>query len=297
MVLCTQALATAGNGSDECTAGKFTEACREFKKAAGIMDHLANVQLPQWVAKSGEADDSLPGEAKAGTCEAYKSLYLGIAQQMAVATVLNKKDKTPNWSMLSKLGLGIAELFEEFVSTLRSKEALVKSRMDVDFFTLVAFQIQLQKSLSSYYHARYYWEEERDFGTAIAMMSKAITMLKTRDSPTGNGLPPITKKSPLMAIQNELEVVKKHMNLLLQDWEKDNSKIYFEKVPMKIPVEKVLSQGTILMKIEEYTLDVPDPLPLVLPKDAKRMNARASEIASDEELARKLQEELNRLDD
>lgn len=297
MVLCTQALATAGNGSDECLVGKFTDACREFKKAAGIMDHLCNVQLPQWVAKSGDADDSLPGEARAGTCEAFRSLYLGMAQQMAVATVLNKKDKIPNWSMLSKLGLGIAELFEEFVSVLRSKDALVKSRMDTEnFFVLVSFQIQLQKSLSFYYHARHYWEDERDFGTAIAMMSKAIGMLRTRESPTSGGLPPIAKKSPLKAIENELEVVKKHMNVLLQDWEKDNSKIYFEKVPKKIPVEKVLSQGTILMKIEEYTLDPVDPLPLVLPKDAKRMNARASEIASDEELARKLQEELNKLD-
>jgi hypothetical protein len=290
MCICTEAIATAGVGTDECTSGDFTAACKEFRKAAGIMDHLANVQLPQWLSKQGVADESLPAEAKIGTCEAFKSLYLGIAQQMAVATVLNKKDKTPSWSLLAKLGLGIAELFEEFVSVLRSKEALVKSRIDPDFFVLMAFQIQLQKSLSSYYHARHYWEEERDFGIGIAMMSKAIDMLRTRDSPTGRGLPEIRKGSPLVAIEKDLIEVKKHMNIVLQDWEKDNSKIYFEKVPLKLPVDKVLSQGTIFVKVEEYTLEDVEPVPLILTESAQT-KLRASEVASDEELARKLQEQ------
>lgn len=292
MVLCTEAIATAGIGSDECTAGDFGAACKEYRKAAGMMDHLATVQLPQWMSKQGVQDDALPGEARIGTCEAFKFLYLGIAQQMAVATVLAKKGKTPNWSMLSKLGLGIAEQFEQFVSTIKTKEPLVKSRIDVNFFTLMTFQIQLQKSLSFYYHARYYWEEERDFGLAIAMMSKAIDMLKTRDTPTGRGLPEIRKGSPLVAVEKDLNQVKNHMNTILRDWEKDNSKIYFEKVPLKLPVDKVLSQGTLLMKIEEYQLDVVDPLPLILPESAST-RIQASEIESDAELARKLQEQLN----
>jgi hypothetical protein len=292
MVLCTEANATAGIGTDECTSGEFTPACKEFRKAAGIMDFLASVQLPQWLSKQGVADDALPGEARIGTCEAFRALYLGIAQQMAVATVLNKKDKEPNWSMLAKLGLGISEQFEEFVSVIRTKESLVKSRIDPNFFSLMTFQIQLQKSLSLYYHARHYWEVERDFGLAIGMMSKALDMLKTRSTPTGRGLPEIVKGSPLVAVQKDLAEVKKHMKTVLMDWEKDNSKIYFEKVPTKLPVDKVLSQGTLLMKAEEYKLEDVDPLPLILPeKSSTRL--RASEIESDAELARKLQEQLN----
>jgi len=292
MAIATEGVATAGVGSDECTSGDFTAACREFKKAAGVMDFLANVQLPQWLSKSGVSDDSLPAEAKVGTCEAFKALYLGIAQQMAVATVLNKKDKTPNWSMLAKLGLGISEQFEEFVSIIRSKEPLVKTRIDPNFFTLMTFQIELQKSLSLYYHARHYWEVERDFGLAIAMLSRALDMLKTRDSPKSKGLPEITKGSPLVAVEKDLLIVKRHMNTILASWEKDNSKIYFEKVPLKLPVEKKLSQGTLLMKVDEYKLEDVDPLPLILPDDS-RDRMKASEIESDAELAKKLQEQLN----
>lgn len=292
MAISTEAIATAGAGSDECTSGDFTAACKEFKKAAGIVDFLANVQLPQWLSKSGVADDALPAEAKVGTCEAFKALYLGIAQQMAVATVLNKKDKKPNWSMLSKLGLGISEQFEEFVSIIRSKEPLVKTRIDPNFFTLMTFQIILQKSLSLYYHARHYWEEERDFGIAIAMLSKALDMLKTRETPTSKGLPEIRKGSPLLAVEKDLNAVKRHMNITLALWEKDNSKIYFEKVPLKLPVDKALSQGTLLMKVTEYKLEDVDPLALILPEDS-RSRVQASEIESDAELARKLQEQLN----
>ena len=292
MAIATEAIATAGIGSDECTNGDFTAASKQFRKAAGIMDFLANVQLPQWLAKQGVADDALPAEAKVGTCEALKCLYLAIAQQMAVATVLNKKDKTPSWSMLAKLGLGIAEQFEEFVSKIRSKEPMVKSRIDINFFTLLTFQIQLQRSLSYYYHARHYWVEERDYGIAIAMMSKAIDMLKTRETPTGKGLPEIRKGSPLVALEKDLNVVKNHMMLILTEWEKDNTKIYFEKVPLKLPVEKVLSQGTLLMKVQEYQLEEVEPIPLILPESSSS-KLKASEIESDAELAKKLQEQLN----
>lgn len=292
MTISAEGLATAGLGSDECTSGDFSAASKEFRKAAGIMDFLASVQLPQWLSKQGVADDALPAEAKIGTCEALKALYLGVAQQMAVATVLNKKDKAPSWSMLAKLGLGIAEQFEEFVSKIRSKEPMVKSRIDVNFFTLITFQIQLQKSLSLYYHARHYWEEERDFGIAIAMMSKAIMMLRTRETPTGKGLPEIRKGSPLVALEKDLNVVKGHMNLILTEWEKDNTKIYFEKVPKTLPIEKTLSQGTLLMKVQEYELEEVEPIPLILP-ESSHTELKASEIESDAELARRLQEQLN----
>merc|ERR1712012_302128 len=142
-----------------------------------------------------------------------------------------------------------------------------------------------QKSLSSYYHARHYWEEERDFGIAIAMMSKAINMLKTRETPTGRGLPEIRKGSPLVALEKDLNEVKRHMILVLTEWEKDNSKIYFEKVPVKLPTEKVLSQGTLLVKVQEYQLEEVEPIPLILP-ESSRAKVQAAEVESDAELAK-----------
>mmetsp|Transcript_23603 Transcript_23603/g.26916 ORF Transcript_23603/g.26916 Transcript_23603/m.26916 type:complete len:433 (+) Transcript_23603:63-1361(+) len=288
MAIATETMATAGHGTDECTKGDFKSACVEFKKVAGMMDFLATEQLPQWLSKKDVADDSLPAEAKIGTCEAFKELYLGIAQQMAVATVLNKKDK-PTWSMLAKLGLGISEQMSKFVSILRSKEALVKSKIDPNFFVLMTFQIELQKSLSMYYHARHYWEV-RDFGIAIALLSKSIKGLQFRETPTGRGLPPITKGSPLRAVEKDLAEVKKHMDSVLFEWEKDNSKIYFETVPKTIPVEKKLDQGTLLMKPQEYKLEDVELLPLILPEDdAERL--KNSKIESDAELAKKLQEQ------
>jgi hypothetical protein len=296
MCICTEAMATAGIGSDECTSGGFVNASKEFRKAAGIWDFLASVQLPQWLSNSGVADDSLPGEARIGTCEAFRALYLAIAQQMAVAIVLNKKDKAPTWSVLAKLALGIADLCEEFVTILRSKEPLVKSRIDNDFFVLMTFQIQLQKGLSFYYHARHYWEVERDFGIAIAMLSKAIGMLRIRETPMGRGLPEIRKGSPLVAIEKDLNEVKRHMSVVLGSWEKDNSKIYFEKVPLKLPLEKLLAQGTVLVKVTEYVLEEVEPIPLVLPESSKSM-IDASTIESDAELAKMLQEQLNAEDD
>jgi hypothetical protein len=130
MAIATQGMAVAGKGTDACTGGDFAAASREFKKASGIFDFLGETQLPQWQAKGGKVfDDALPAEAKIGVCQAFKVLFLGIAQQMAVATVL-MKEGTPNWSLLAKLSLGISEMFEEYVTVMRSKAATTKSRMD-----------------------------------------------------------------------------------------------------------------------------------------------------------------------
>ena len=48
MTIATEAMAAAGTGTDECAAGEFKGACRNFKKAAGIFDYLAKTQLPQF---------------------------------------------------------------------------------------------------------------------------------------------------------------------------------------------------------------------------------------------------------
>ena len=285
MVVATHAIATAGNGSEKCTKGDFAAACRSFKKAAGILQCLSNEQLPTWHSRITE-EKLLPGEATLGVCEAFTILFLATAQQMAIAVLL-MKDGTPNWSLLAKLSLGISEQMDEFVSVMRSKAADVKSKIDPNFFILMAFQIQLQKSLCMYFMAKDAWDSH-DYGLAIAMLVDAISKAKTRDGPTSSGLPEIKPGSPLKAISKDLKEMKTHMTLLLRAWEKDNSSVYFEKVPLSIPEDKLLDQGTKMMKPDEYHLEDVDPIPLILSED----DAVKSQEAEDAELARRLQEQL-----
>jgi|EP00979_Chaetoceros_neogracilis_P018203 hypothetical protein len=293
MTVATQGMAVAGVGTDECTGGDFAGASRNFKKASGIFEFLGETQLPLWQVKGGKMfDDALPAETKIGVCQAFKVLFLGIAQQMAVATVL-MKEGTPNWSLLAKLSLGISEMFEEYVLIMRNKAATTKSRMDPEFFTLMTFQIEVQKSLSLYFHARHYWEKELDYGLAIAMLNKALSMMRVRDTPTGRGLPEIKAKSPLKAVEKDLNDVKKHMQKVLHAWEKDNSGIYYDSVPLKLPAEKKLAQGVRMMKPEPYELAVVEPVALILPGGDNDGTSDASAVDSDYELAKQLQDQLN----
>jgi hypothetical protein len=319
MTVATQAVAIAGVGTDECIAGQFASASRNFKKSSGIFEFLATTLLPQWISKGGKVvDEALPAEAKIGVCEAFKVLMLGIAQQMAVATVL-MKDGTPNWSLLAKLSLGISEQFQEFVTIMRNKAATTKSRMDPEFFTLMTFQIEVQKSFSLYFHARHYWEKELEYGLAIAMLNHAISLMRNRDSAIGKGLPEIKAKSPLKAVEKDLNDVRRHMQAVLSAWEKDNSIIYFDKVPLKLPAEKTLAQGVHMMKPDPFELEMVEPVALILPgedaiyaKDNTATSMSSSTggggsgtgtdagdfgggdtIDSDYELAKRLQEQLN----
>jgi hypothetical protein len=305
MTIATEGLAHAGIGADECLDGDFAASNRSFKKAAGVFDFLFKEQLPQWHAKGGNTqDDALPAEAKIGVCEAYRILFMGISQQMAMAKVL-MKDGTPTWSLCAKLSLGIAEQFEEHVSLMRSKAASTKSRIDSNQFLLMAFQIEVQRALSFYFHARHYWESALEYGLAIGMLSKAIRMLQTRVTPSGRGLPEISSKSPLKVIESDLNEVKAHMNNLLESWEKDNSRVYFEKVITNIPSDKELAQGVKLGSPEPYILETADPVALILPDDDDHIDSNDSNRSSggggqeqhceesDYELAKRLQEQLN----
>mmetsp|Transcript_20440 Transcript_20440/g.28755 ORF Transcript_20440/g.28755 Transcript_20440/m.28755 type:complete len:577 (-) Transcript_20440:176-1906(-) len=127
MTIATEALATAGVGCDECTSGNFAAASREFRKTAGILSFLAIHQLPQWISGSNSnhsnniLKNKLPIEATISNCEAFSLLFLAIAQQMAVATVLIKPG-TPNYSLLSKLSLGIAEQIDAFLHTTNTHQ-------------------------------------------------------------------------------------------------------------------------------------------------------------------------------
>jgi hypothetical protein len=295
MAIAVEAMSTAGLGCDLCTEGDFAAASREFKKVSGMFDFLNVNLLPNWIARGSDVmNNDMPAEASLGTTMAFKTLYCAIGQQMAVATVLMKPG-TPNYSLLAKLCLGIADYFEVFVDTLRTKAPQVKEKIDENFFTLVTFQIQLQKSLVNYFMARHTWDLNDNYGLAITMMNEAKSMIATRPSPTSPGLPRISSKSPLKALETDLSTVKVHFTNVLREWEKDNSSVYFSKVLSKLPEEHRLTTGIQIIKPEPYSLADVDPLPLVLPNQ-NDANPPKTQMQSDEEYARQLQESLNLTD-
>jgi hypothetical protein len=79
-----------------------------------------------------------------------------------------------------------------------------------------------------------------------------------------SGLPEIEEKGPLQALSNDVTDFRQHMQSLLSSWEKDNSLVYFDKVPPSVPSNKALKPIQ-LQKIEEFKLEVRDPLPFSIP--------------------------------
>ncbi|KAG7344225.1 BRO1-like domain containing protein [Nitzschia inconspicua] len=284
-ILC-EGLGKAGVATEASVAGEFAAASREYAAAAGVFQFLADDHLPKWVARGTRvAEDDLPVECCVDTAKGLSILFQANAQQMAVATVLIKAG-TPNYSLVAKLCLGIHEQLEEFVVYMREKAFTQMTRIDKDFFTLITFQVSLQKALSLYFYARSLWEQQSEYGLAIAVLSEATVHLRTKESPTSpTGMPDVAKIPPLKALTKDLNDLRGHMGHLLHLWEKDNSSIYFESVPRSVPADKKLEKGLCMNKVEKYHLADADPVLLSLPEDALKR--------SDSDLARELQERLN----
>lgn len=161
-------------------------------------------------------------------------------------------------------------------------------RMDKDFFTLVQFQIGIQKALSLYFQARALWEAT-DYGIAIALMSEATVELRTRETLGSRGLPDISRTPALKPLAPELQDLRKHMNTILHAWEKDNNSCFYNAVPQHVPAGKKLQEGIKMNRKEDYKLEDAEPHLLVIPDGELQR--------SDSDLARELQEKLNAGDD
>lgn len=256
------ALSEANIGCDFCMDGDFPQSSRNFSRTAGIFQHLGEDILPSWMAKSqqhAQMEKEALAETRVGVCVAFTSLFTAMAQQMAVATILVKPG-VPNYALVGKLCLGVAEDLESFVSTLRSKSPVHMSRLDPNFLTLITFQINVQRALSLYFLARSLWTNG-EYGVAIAALSEATIAMRTRSSPAGRGLPEIESKGMLQTLVPEIGDFRQHMASLLKSWEKDNSLVYFDKVPPSVPANKAL-KGIQLKKLEAFKLEAGDPLPL-----------------------------------
>jgi len=303
MTIACEGIATAGNACDDSLDGKFPIASKGFAKAAGIFQCLAEDQLPKWISNGTNVEAAnLPCEVSVPICDAFRMFYLAVGQQMAIATVLMKPG-VPNYSLLAKLCKGVEELMESFIVTMRSKASDKMGKLDESFLTLVTMQMTLQYCLSMYFLARSIWDKGEEYGLAIAMMHDAIQNMQTRQSVTSKGMPEITKKSPLKALEPDLIACRVHLQQVLEAWEKDNSSVYFDKVPTKISETRKIAKGVVMVKAQEFNLEEVDPLPLGDPNDTssppsyEKATSQTNVFANmdeDEALARELQEKLNR---
>jgi hypothetical protein len=285
MCIISEGLGKAGAATEASVAGEFGVANREYAAAAGIFQFLAEDHLPKWTARGSHSDDAteLPIECNAATADGLRILFQANGQQMAVASVLIKPG-TPNYSLVAKLCLGTVEMLEEFVLHMRDKAFRMMARMDKDFFTLVTFQIQLQKALSLYFYGRALWDKA-EYGLGIAFLSEATVALQTRASAASAGVPEVSKVPSLKALMTDLTDLRAHMALVLKTWEKDNSHVYFEKVPRSVPQDKKLEKGVRIGKVEKFKISTVEPVLLALPETLLER--------SDSDLAKELQDRLN----
>ena len=318
LAIATYALSESNVGCDACQSGKFPEASRHFTKTASIFRLLGNDILPNWMANSkqyAEMESDCLAETRVGVCVAFTSLYEAMSQQMAVAVILAKPG-VPNYVLVGKLCLGIAEELDTFVLTMRSKSPVQMSRLEPSFLTMITFAINIQRAASLYFLARSLWTES-DYGVAISALSEATVAMRTRSSITGRGLPQIDPNGPLKLLFMESNKFRQHMTDLLSAWEKDNQLVYFEKVPPSVPANKGL-KAIQLKKSDQYILEIRDIVPLGTLPDEETSSMNSSMIApsdashfcrddgppsydaaisglqrSDSELARELQEKWN----
>ena len=83
------------------------------------------------------------------------------------------------------------------------------------------------------------------------------------------------------------------MKKLLTFYEKDNSTVYFESVPQKLPADKKLAEGLVMGKMEEYKLEEVEPVLLILPDEGSSAPPARTLERSDSDIARELQQKLN----
>lgn len=283
MTIVCEALGCTVRATENSVSGEFAAASRDYAAAAGICSFLANDHLPQWISKGSNVNEErLPAECHAPFAKALASLFMANGQQMAVATVLIKPG-TPNYGLLAKLSLGISEQLQDFLAQIRKDAVTQMNRLDSDFLTLVNFQIGLQKALSLYFQARDLWDKT-DYGIAIALMSCACVALKTNDGSSEDGIPEISR-TPLSVLKDDLEDLRVHMAKVLHSWEKDNSAVFFEKVPQHVPAGKKLQEGYKMNKATEFRLEPAEPVLLRIPEGTLER--------SDSDLARELSRSLN----
>merc|ERR1712176_632704 len=148
--------------------------------------------------------------------------------------------------LVAKLCYGTADLMEQFMTTLKSRANLQMVRIDPNLFTIVTFQISLQRLLSSYFLSRAYWDQA-EYGIALKLINDAIAGLKN-----------------LPALPYGFKNIKTDLSDL-KEWEYDNQVIYFATMPTTLPEDKRLTKGITMTKNTPYSLPKVEPFTLFVP--------------------------------
>jgi len=256
------------------------------------LNYLSQDLLPTWISRGNALqDEQFPMETCVASNDAFSHLFLGMAQQMALASILIKPD-TPNFTLLSKLSLGIADQYGQFGKIMNNKAPKQKAKTDTNYFTLMSFQMTLQRGLAKYFQAIYLWETQKKYGYAISLLGEAITQLVpplSYQNQAGHGLEDIIGGTPLAAIGQDIDSMRKHMQSILTSWEKDNSQIYFEQVPSSIPETFKVREAVQLIKVDEYKLDEREILVFSIPPNATLI--KLAQENDDRKLAQMILEE------
>jgi hypothetical protein len=255
-----------------------------------ILHHLAQDILPTWISRGNAIqEEQFPIETSVATCDAFTHMFLAMAQQMALATILMKPE-VPNYTLLAKLSLGIADQFGLFLRTMNSKAAKQKLKIDTHYFSFITFQMALQRGLAKYFQSLYLWESQRKYGIAIAFLGEALAQIAPRvPNPSAPGLQDLITGTPLEAISSDIESMRKLLQTTLNQWETDNSQIYYEQVPPSAPEAWKVKEGVQLIKVEEYKLDEGDLLVFALPPNATMI--KAAQEHEDRRIAQAILEE------
>merc|ERR1711933_199941 len=270
-------------------------ASRYYATAAGAFKSLANEQLPKWSTRGSMQEELWPLECSQSVASALYQLFAANGQQMAIATVLAKPG-IPNYALLAKLCLGVHDQLNQFFDMMQTNSITLMDRIDQEFYTLLSFQIPLQKALSLYFQARTQWDKN-NFGIAIALLSDALKGLQTKTTASRYvnnnkmgkgrrinttfassysseevGIPDISRKSNrgriFKSLGAELKDFRKHVTMLLQSWESENSNLFFETVPGTVPTQNKIQEGLQINHLHTYELpDDIKPLLLELPKN------------------------------
>lgn len=309
MAIACLSIATGCLGYEYCDRGNYDSAAKQFQVAASIWKYyntyLHNNSIPIKVQPPPNEEEKekefLISTAIAG---AMVTLHLAYAQQMFVASTLkgitnNSKEQTtssllfgPKNTLLAKLTLGIVEQMNQaeneillFVQKKEEDETIHNQQSQwIDEKNLqqtLKGQKQLHSMLSTYFLAHAMWEDNHEYGVAIAMMQEVEEGLVsiqniTFDSSSSNSL---QYKVNSIIWRGDIATWKAHVVTTLQSWQLHIENIYSEDpIQPKLPSTKRLQSGIMLMKEPvPYNNILEDPIvsPLSIPNNLNSAESKS----------------------
>jgi len=217
-----QGLSSTAPDFDEKSKNAATLLC----KAAGVFEHVSQVELPKW---KGKPDTHLP-EWMDETFLALSSVCIAEAQEITV-----KKGflKGTSGSALSKLCVDIFQKFEHAQGLL--KKMLCADQVIPPLLTYLQLNAIMWKAISFKLIAEDYYNKG-EYGNAVAYINAASAVL-------------IEKKDPLLEMFLGLYNIEKDIiKQIAAKYSHENDTIYYDKVAVEVSVP----DAKCLMKVTPF---------------------------------------------